>query len=387
MDNKEKLLAIFENDPYGLLDVKPVATSKTEDERLVSSFEEINTFVKKHGRKPEKSMDVHERKLHSRLAGINEDAEKRALLLPHDEHNILDTSEDNIKEVHSIDDIFSGDDLGILDDGAEDIFSLKHVPKETTMPDYVARRKPCKDFAKFEPLFKKCQLDLKEGKRKLYPFKDEQQIHQGYFFVLRGVLLYIAKVGKREKTKGKVNARLRCIFENGTESDMLLRSLSAELYKDGRRVSEYEDKLYEQFSNVSDEDTETGYIYVLKSESDDPKIKEMKNLYKIGFSRVPVAERIKNAENETTYLMAPVEIIAEYKCFNMNPHRFEQLLHNFFGKVCLNIDVFDTEGKRHTPREWFQVPLPVIDEAINYILSGEIVWYRYDEDREMIVGK
>ena len=168
---------------------------------------------------------------------------------------------------------------------------------------------------------------------------------------------------------------------------MLLRSLSAELYKDGRRVSEYEDRLYEQFSSVSDEDDETGFIYILKSLSNDPKIKELDNLYKIGFSRVPVEERISNAANETTYLMAPVEVIAEYKTYNMNPQKFEQLLHNFFGKVCLNIDIFDTAGNRHTPREWFQVPLPVIDEAIKYILSGEIVDYQYDVEKEMIVAK
>ncbi len=386
MDNEQKLLAIFEDDPFNLLEVKPQTSPvKSEDERLVASFQEINDFFKKHGRKPEKSMNMQERTLYARLKGINENAEKRAALSAYDEHNLLDDPVPN--EVHTIDDIFASDDLGVLDSNAEDIFTLTHVPKETTMPDYVARRKPCKDFAKYEQRFLDCQADLKEGKRKLYPFKDEQQIHQGYFFVLKGVLLYVAKVGKREKMNGKTNARLRCIFENGTESDMLLRSLAAELYKDGRRVSEYEDRLYEQFSNVSDEDDETGFIYVLKSKSDDPKIKEMGNLYKIGFSRVPVEERIKNAENETTYLMAPVEVVSEYQCFNMNPQKFEQLLHTFFAKVCLNVDIFDADGNRHTPREWFDVPLSVIDDTVNYILSGEIVDYRYDDDREIIVAR
>jgi len=386
MDNEQKLLDIFKDDPFNLLELKPQTSPvKSEDERLVSSFQEINDFYEKHGRKPEKSMDMQERSLHARLKGINENAEKRAALSAHDKHNLLD--EPVPSEVHTIDDIFASDDLGIFDNNVEDIFTLKHVPKETTMPDYVARRKPCKDFAKYEQRLIDCQADLNKGKRKLYPFKDEQQIHQGYFFVLKGVLLYVAEVGKREKSKGKTNARLRCIFENGTESDMLLRSLAAELYKDGRRVSEYEDKLYDQFTNVSDEDDETGFIYILKSKSNDPKIKEIENLYKIGFSRVPVRERIKNAENETTYLMAPVEIVSEYQCFNMNPHKFEQLLHTFFAKVCLNVDVFDTDGNRHTPREWFQVPLSVIDDTINCILSGEIVDYRYDDDREMIVAR
>jgi len=389
MDNKEKLLEIFDNDPLGLLDIKSAPSDKqTADERLVKSFLEVNEFVEKYGHEPQKSFNVHERKLYSRLKAIREDRTKIMALMAYDEYNLLPTqTEEETEEVHSIDDILSNDNLGILDDGAEEIFNIKHVPKETTMPDYVARRKPCKKFEKFEPLFIECQKDLKEGRRKLYPFKDEQQIHQGYFFVLKGVLLYIAEVGKREKIKGKVNARLRCIFENGTESDMLLRSLSAELYKDGRRVSEYKDRLNEQFGGVIEEDTENGFIYILRSKSEDPKIKEIENLYKIGFSTVPVEQRISNAENETTYLMAGVEVVAEYQCFNMNPQKFEQLLHNFFGKACLNIDIFDERGNRHTPREWFSVPLDVIDAAIGYILSGEIVQYRYDVDREMIVAK
>jgi hypothetical protein len=63
----------------------------------------------------------------------------------------------------------------------------------------------------------------------------------------------------------------------------------------------------------------------------------------------------------------------------MNPQKLELLLHNVFGKVCLNVDIFDLEGNRHTPREWFVAPLNVIEEAIKLIISGEIVNYKYDE--------
>jgi len=388
MDNKEKLLEMFNNDPLGLLDIKSAPSDKqTADERLIKSFLEVNEFVEKYGYEPKKSHDIHERKLYSRLKAIREDRTKIMALMAYDEYNLLPKQIEEAKEVRSIDDILSNDNLRILDDGAEEIFNIKHVPKETTMPDYVARRKPCKEFEKFEQIFVECQKDLKEGRRKLYPFKDEQQIHQGYFFVLKGVLLYVAEVGKREKVKGKVNARLRCIFENGTESDMLLRSLSAELYKDGRRVSEYKDRLNEQFGGITEEDSENGFIYILRSKSEDPKIKEIRNLYKIGFSTTPVEQRIAHAKNETTYLMAEVEVVAEYQCFNLNPQKFEQLLHGFFGKACLNIDIFDEKGNRHTPREWFSVPLDVVDAAIGYILSGEIVQYRYDVDREMITAR
>lgn len=286
----------------------------------------------------------------------------------------------------SVEEVLQEDPLGLLED-EEDIFTLKHVqiPKKTTMPEYVGKRKPCKDFEKYEKLFTACQADLKSGKRKLFAFKNEQQIHKGYFFVLKGVLLYIAEVAKKEKVKGKLNARLRCIFENGTESDMLLRSLAAELYKDGKRVSEYEDRLPEHFSHITDDDESSGFIYILKSKSQDPKIREIENLYKIGFSRTDVKERIKNAESDPTYLMAPVSIVSVFECYNMNTQKLEQLLHKFFGLSCLNIDIFDKEGERHMPREWFIAPLHVIEEAVRLIVSGEIVHYKYDRETASIV--
>ena len=159
---------------------------------------------------------------------------------------------------------------------------------------------------------------------------------------------------------------------------MLLRSLARELYKDGRRVTEHEDRLMDDLNNISAEDSQTGHIYVLKSLSTNPDIASIHDLYKVGYSTVPVEERIKNAEDNPTYLMAPVHIIETFECFNLNPQKLELLLHKFFGKVCLEIDVFDKAGKRYTPREWFITPLPVIEEAIELIISGEIVNFVYD---------
>jgi hypothetical protein len=204
---------------------------------------------------------------------------------------------------------------------------------------------------------------------------------------LKGVLLYVAQVGERFNERGKMNARLRCIFENGTESDMLLRSLSAELYKHGRRVTDKEYELFGGLQDFGEDDKETGFIYILKSLSNDPKIHNIPNLYKIGYSNTPVEGRIKNAEQEPTYLMASVEIICIFKCYNLRPQKFEQLIHNFFGKTCLNFDIFDINGIRHTPREWFIAPLEAIEDAIKFIISGEIVNYRYDAERQIIIGK
>ncbi|KKG68926.1 GIY-YIG nuclease family protein [Methanosarcina mazei] len=386
MDRNKILDEIFNSDPMGLLDVKPKKSSAPNaDERLIASFQEISHFFEKHNREPQPNIEnPSEYQLYCRLKNLREDGDKVMLCESHDKYSLLKTEK---KELKSIEDVFEDDSLDLLDSDSEGLFDFKHTPKETNMPDYVACRKPCKDFVTYEPLFIQCQVDLKNDKRRLYPFKNEQDITEGHFFVLKGVLLYVAHVGEKSNEKGKVNARLRCVFENGTESDMLLRSLSAELYKNGRRVSENENGLLGRLNDINEEDDEAGFIYVLKSLSSNPNIQNIQNLYKIGYSNTPVEERIKNAEQEPTYLMAPVKIISTYKCYNLNPQKLEQLIHNFFGKTCLNFDIFDKNGTRHTPREWFIAPLDAIEQAIEFIISGEIVDYRYDTERQIIVGK
>ncbi|MCK4441245.1 MAG: GIY-YIG nuclease family protein, partial [Sulfurovaceae bacterium] len=310
---------ILDNDPLNLLgEVKAKNPVVTADDRLVASFEEINNFIDANGREPFKSNDMNERRLYSRLNGIREDIDKSKSLKKYDRFNLL-----NI--INSIDDILDNDILGLLSDDEEDIFTLKNIPKITTMPDYVASRKRCKNFDEFEPLFILCQKDLKEGRRKLIKFQNEQQIKKGYYFILKGVLLYIADVGEIFESSGKKNARLHIIFENGTESDMLLRSLSAELYKDGKRVTEYDESKLDGLYRINKEDRESGFIYVLRSKSHDDRIATKRNLYKIGYSKEDVKTRIANAINEPTYLMADVEIVSVYQCFNMNTQKLEQL--------------------------------------------------------------
>ncbi|MCK5854887.1 MAG: GIY-YIG nuclease family protein [Sulfurovaceae bacterium] len=374
---------ILDNDPLGLLgDVKAKNPIVTADDRLVASFEEVNIFFDEHGHEPQKSNDMNERGLYSRLEGLREDVNKSNSLKKYDRFNLL-IIEEEIK-IESIDDILNDDIFALLNEDEVDIFTLKNIPKKTTMPDYVASRKSCKDFDRFEQLFITCQKDLKTGKRELIKFQNEWQIKKGYYFILKGVLLYIADVGDIFESSGKKNARLYVVFENGTESDMLLRSLSAELYKDGKRVTEYDETELDGLYGVTYDDKPSGYIYVLKSLSRDDRITTKKNLYKIGFSKDDVKERIKNAKNEPTYLMADVTIVDVYQCFNMNSQKLEQLLHKFFGKVCLNIEIFDREGKGHFPREWFVVPLDMIDEVVGLIVSGKIVGYRYDYEEESI---
>ena len=365
--DQEELLKLIEDDEFGLLMVKcKASTNISADERLIAAFEEINDFVRQSNRLPTANKDdMIELGLYYRLNGIKEDEFKIEVVKKNYEFNLLQ----NVKIIKTLDDVFADDDLGLFAEDENSIFKIQHIAKEIAVPDYIAKRKPCKEFKEYEHLFNECQSDLAFGKRKIAPFSNV--IRKGLFFILRGVLLYVSKVEKHEYINGRLNARLHCVYENGTESDILLRSLAAELYKDGRLVTEHEDKLLDDF-NITEKAENIGYIYVVRSLSERDEIRSIQNLYKIGFSRMPVEERIKNAEAESTFLFAPVAPVISYHCSDLNPQKLESLLHNIFGEVCLNVDLFDKNGKRYLPREWFIAPLEEIEQAIQLLLDQPI---------------
>lgn len=396
--DKDKILdEIFSNDPFGLLNVKPSsAPARTADERLVASFQELNTFYEKNNREPELGKGPQEHMLYSRLKNLREDKEKSESLKQYDTYGLLNFVK---KEINSLDDILGDDTFGLLDAEDNSLFEFKHVKsiKDRESTDFVARRKPCKDFNKYEAQLKEVQADLKSGKRTIVEFK-QQNLRQGAYYVHNGILFVIEKINitkkehyKPDGTRVREDGRTRCIFENGTESNMLKRSVEKLLYDNGWVVSENADKvneeIIEKLQQITDEDKEAGYIYILKSKSTHSEIQNINNLYKIGYSEIEVEQRIKNAEKEPTYLMAAVEVVSIFKCYNMNPQKLEKMLHNFFGNSCLSIDVTDNNGQRHTPREWFIAPLNVITETIHLIINGEILKYRFDSDKKEIVLK
>jgi hypothetical protein len=397
MDRDKLLKEIFDNDPLGLLAIKPTNSSvRNEDERLVASFQEINIFFEQNNREPELGGGIQEHQLYSRLKSIRENQLKMEMLKVHDTYGLLDFTP---KEITSLDDVINDDVLGILGDDNTGLFDLKHVTKfnERSSADFISRRKPCKDFSKYESLFQEVQSDLKSGERKLIGFKQDN-LREKAFYVHNGLLLYLDNI-KFEKQIQKFNSgvlnrpdgRTKTIFENGTESNMMFQSLYKALHENGKVVTDninnVNKEFLEKFSNINDEDREAGFIYILKSKSDKQEIKEINNLFKIGFSKGSVEERVRNASQEPTYLMADVKIVMAFKCYNMNPHKLEQLVHGFFGNSCLNVDVTDLNGNRHTPREWFIAPLHVIEQAIHYIIAGAIVKYRYDDVTEEIVER
>jgi hypothetical protein len=392
IDFEGELKKILNEDPLGILKnriVQPI----TVDQRLKKSFEEINKFIDDKGNEPTESTDIAERKLFSRLKQLRKDFDKASTLRDLDRHNLLV----DVKEIKSVDDILENDVLGLLDDGPENIFNLKNIPTEKIKTDFVARRKPCKNFKDYEDKFKEIQKDIKEGNRKLIIHK-EHHLKEGRYFVLDGILLFLEKIEDpvikefNDKSQGKrkrLDPRIRCIFENGMESNMYLRSLGKELYNNGSTVIQSNEEAVIEFnkgfSTITDQDKETGNIYILSSLSEKPEIQSIKNLYKIGYSTTSVEKRTENAENETTFLMAPVKIVSSYKTFNLNPQKFEDVIHQFFSERCLDIKIADKDGNYKKPKEWYIAPIKVIEQVIELIINREIQNYKFDHLSDKIV--
>lgn len=399
------LKSVVDDDDLDLLRIKKNTSAPSADEHLLANFTDINDFISVNGRQPEPDMtNVPEYMLHQRLNSICDNPDHCETLRDADIHNLLPVLDQvaepkkeykQEKEINTLEDIFSDDDLGLLDDSESSIFKLRNVPLEKAETDFVARRKQCKNFSEYKDTFKQVQNDLKSGDRKLFIFS-ENHLRNGGYFILDGVLLWLKSIDmeiKKQKyssgSRTRKDGRTHIIFENGTESNMLLRSLYKQLLKNGKSVSETNDESLAIFnknlSGLTDDDNATGYIYILQSLSPDPKINTIQNLYKIGYATISVEKRIANAENEPTYLMAPVKYISGYQCFNMNTQKFESLLHTFFGNACLDIEVIDMNGKACKPREWFIAPLPAIELAIQLMINGEIINYRYDPVNEEVI--
>lgn len=380
--------AVFDSDDDGLLDSSPKATKITSSDRLERAFLEIVEFRRTHGRAPDsQTREIAERKLGARLDGILGNEEKTAALKSLDtEFGLLEVPE----APTSLDDLLGGSDLDLLADesGLLDVSDLP-VRKTPIEVDSVAQRKKCQDFDKFEHLFKSKHAELGEGAVRLAAFKGLKTVAEGRFFVLNGVMLLVAEVGEtREMVVGgktEQKQRLRVIFENGTESAMYRQSLSIRLFEqDGQAIVQTG---LDSEEVLDGNDIASGYIYVLRSRSDDPQIAGMKDLHKIGFSRGSVNKRIKDAEKSPTYLMAPVDVVANYQTFNLNVARFESLLHRIFADVRLDLTQIDRKGRDYDPTEWFIVPLKVIDQAAELLVSGEIVNYVYDSQSQRLVGR
>ncbi|TAW50592.1 GIY-YIG nuclease family protein [Rhizobium leguminosarum] len=379
------------------IETKKAGGRTAREERIIAGFEEIQRFVEEHGRAPShgEDRDIFERLYAVRLDRIRTLEECRALVEPLDHQGLFG---DDITVAHP--DINEMDDdallaeLGIEADAPE-ITTLKHVRStaEKRAAEEIANRERCEDFETFRPLFDQVQADLKRGLRTTRKFvKDagflKAEITAGQFFILGGQTAYVAEVGEPIKApNGETDARLRVIYSNGTESNLLLRSLQRALYKDeaGRRITE--PSAGPLFAQETDEDdTANGTIYVLRSKSNHPLVARNRDIvHKIGVTSGSVERRIANAKLDATFLLADVEIVATYELFNINRTKLENLIHRVFGAARLDMEIKDRFGKPVVPREWFLVPLFVIDEAVERIRNGTISNYRYRPDKAALV--
>ncbi len=379
------------------LEVAPLkASSRTpREERIIAGFEDILRFHQTHGRAPlhNESRDIFERLYAVRLDQLRKLPEAQALLAGLDGPGLLSGAATAPADVEDLDEDALLAELGIGDKPNDqgDITVLRHVrsSNEKRAAEEIADRTPCADFDKFQPLFEQVERELKAGIRITLRFGRDASIGSGNYFIVGGQLAYVAEVGEAIKTQsGHDDARLRVIYSNGTESNLLLRSLQKALYKDdtGRRLTDTD--MGPLFGDAPEpDDIETGTIYVLRSLSSHPFVAEHRELiHKIGVTGGKVESRIANAEKDATYLLADVEVVATYKLHNLNRIRLENIFHRLFGAAQLDLTIEDRFGYPVKPREWFLVPLHVIDEAVQRIREGSITEVVYDPKTAQLVG-
>jgi hypothetical protein len=379
------------------VEAEPVQTGgrPAREQRIIAGFEEIERFVQEHGRRPEhgERRDIFERIYATRLDSIRRSAECRALLKELDTHGLLGDDGDEptgrVKEDEPSDEeLLSA--LGVAAAPADDLAQLVHVRSrdEIKAAEEIAQRNPCKDFQRFQPIFETVQAELQSGQRRTLKYGENAEVKKGDLFILDGQKLIVAEVGEPfVNDYGRPDRRLRVVYDNGTESDLLVRSLQRALNKDkaSRRITDPD--LGPLFSDEqAEDDLPAGYIYVLRSKSEHFFIAENRSvIHKIGVTGGDVKTRIANAKKDPTYLLADVEIVATFKLSNINRKRLEALLHKFFGSARLDLELKDRFAAQVEPREWYLVPLPVIEKAIQKLKEGSIGNFRYDPETARLV--
>ena len=369
------------------------------EERIIAGFEDILRFYETHGRAPlhGEDRDIFERLYAVRLDQLRQLPEAQSLLAELDVFGLLASEGGGERiDADALDDAALLAELGVGNEPSdpEGITTLKHVRPyvEIKAAEDIANRTPCKDFDRFKPLLDEAAMGLRADTWMARPYLKNAGIEQGDFFIVGGQIAYVAEVTAGNKTKdGRDNPRLRVIFDNQTESNLLLRSLSRSLYPDGdtpvgrRLIRKDAGPLFGDAAEP--DDMETGTIYVLRSQSDHPFVAEHRELiHKIGVTGGEVEARIAGADKDATYLLADVEVVATYKLHNLNRTKMEHIFHKLFGSAQLDLTIEDRFGNPVKPKEWFLVPLHVIDEAVQRIRDGSIANAIYDRETASFVS-
>jgi hypothetical protein len=389
MDDDELLAALG-------VEVTPLkAASRTpREERIIAGFEDILRFHQTHGRAPlhGEGRDIFERLYAVRLEQLRKLPEARTLLAELDSPGLL-SGASGATDVEALDEDALLVALGVgMDAGGEtadpdDITVLRHVRSSAAKraAEEIAARTPCSDFDRFQPLFERMKRELDSGTRQIRAFETKalDEIQRGTFFIVGGQTAYVADVGDEFATEfddRRFDSRLRVVYDNGTESNILQRSLQRALHRDelARLITDADPgPLFSD--SADDDDIESGTIYVLRSLSTHPFIAQHRELiHKIGVTGGKVESRIAAAEKDATYLLAGVEVVATYRLHNLNRTKLENIFHRVFGSAQLDLTIEDRFGQPVKPREWFLVPLNVIDEAVQRIRDGSITDVMYD---------
>ncbi|MGH1367472.1 MAG: GIY-YIG nuclease family protein [Maritimibacter sp.] len=377
------------------IETKKVALRTPREERIIAGFEEIQRFVDQNGRIPGHGADkdIFERLYATRLERLRDLGEARELLTDMDHQGLLTTeNQGEDTNLEHLDDDALLAELGITAQ-TPSISDLKHVrsTSEKKAAEEIAGREKCEDFDRFKPLFEQIQKELDSGIRETRKFELKAEIEPGRFFIVGGQKAYVADMGDIELTDhGRTDARLRVVFDNGTQSKMLMRSLQRALNADGdagRRITE--PNAGPLFSGETSEgDEASGTIYVLRSRSDHPLVAANRELvHKIGVTSNDVEKRVAGAHLQTTFLMAKVDVVATFDLYNINRGKLETLLHRIFAPAQLDIEIPDRLGRPIRPKEWFLVPLFAVEEAVERIKDGTISHYVYDPAKAELVNR
>ncbi|MDQ5885661.1 MAG: nuclease family protein [Patescibacteria group bacterium] len=382
MDLPDDLVKLFESDDGHMFVPPKKQAPVTADDRLAASFQQITDFVKKNDRLPEiESNDIGEASLAARLNSIRTDKDKAEALTPIDELGLLEVPE----APKSVDELFESDAFGLFSSTGDQLFKVKAALSKPRPVKERAERKRAEDFDLFKSGFEEQQRLLGEGKLKLQRYVSVEQLHVGKYYVHAGQMLRIIDATDKKRVYDRNKERFRVIYENGSESNMYRRSLSMRLYEDGYAVvPAHEDSVYQK---LTDEDEIKGYIYILRSQSTDPAVQNVKDLHKIGFTSTTIVDRIKDAEKDPTYLMAGVEVVDSYVLTgDYNPQKVEHFIHRIFSDAKVDLTIIGPDGREYIPSEWYSVPLLAIEQAVNMLQNGDIVDYHYSKDAQQIVA-
>lgn len=374
-----------------------VASRTPREERIIAGFEDILRFHQTHGRAPlhGEGRDIFERLYAVRLDQLRKLPEALSLLAALDAPGLLSAPTTSTADIDSLDEDALLAELGVsgASDTSDDITTLRHVRAhaERRAAEEIANRTKCEDFDDFQPLFEKVQRDLKSGARVVIPLETRalDEIQKGSFFIVGGQVAYVAEEkGEFTTQYDRRDMRLRVIYDNGTESEVLQRSLQRALHRDKVARLIADGVAGPLFGEAPEpDDIESGTIYVLRSQSTHPFVAEHRDLiHKIGVTGGKVEARIAGAEKDATYLLAGVDVVATYKLHNLNRTKLENIFHRLFGSAQIDLTIQDRFGNPVKPREWFLVPLHVIDEAVERIRNGSITGVSYDAAQARLVA-